>query len=89
MTRPGYDVREFFRNDIRHDDPEHVTAWRDWFARHGIDPAEVLLTEWVERRVNPGQNQIVWLEQGVRDGQSITVHREMDLTEPPAPFPVP
>jgi len=54
MTRPGYDVREFFRDDVRHDDPEHVAVWRDWFARHGIDPAEVLLTGWVERRVNPG-----------------------------------
>jgi len=32
--------------------------------------------------------QIVWLEDGVRDGQPITVERHQDLAQPPAPFPV-
>jgi hypothetical protein len=84
-----YDVRDWFREDIRHDTPEHVELWQAWFVRHGIDPAEVLLTEWVERRAQNGQNQIVWLEAGVRDGEDITVHRERHLAAPPAPFPVP
>lgn len=87
--RPSYNVRDYFREDILHEVPSHVELWQEWFRQHGIDPSEVLLTHWVERRANPGQNQIVWLEDGVRNGEPITVHREVDLTEPPAPFPVP
>lgn len=49
----------------------------------------VVLTRWVERRANPGQNQIVVLEDGVRGGEPIHVERTIDLPEPPAPFPVP
>jgi hypothetical protein len=84
-----WDVRDWFREDIQHDSPEHVALWEGWFQRHGIDPSEVLLTHWVERRAHAGQNQIVWLEDGIRDGEPITVHKEVDLPDPPAPFPVP
>ncbi|MCW2902593.1 MAG: hypothetical protein JWO67_4858 [Streptosporangiaceae bacterium] len=83
-----WNVRDWFREDIRHDSPEHVVLWEAWFTQHGIDPSEVLLTEWVERRAHEGQNQIVWLEAGTRDGEPIHVHKEINLPEPPAPFPV-
>lgn len=89
------DVREWFRDDIRRDSPEHVELWKQWFSDHGIDPSEVLLTHWVERRDHADvrrrikQYQIVWLESGTRDGEEITVHREVSLSEPPQPFPVP
>lgn len=88
----AYNVRDWFREDIRHEDAEHVALWQGWFAEHGIDPAEVLLTAWVERRTvdgSGGHNVIVWLEAGVRDGEPITVHREIALDSSPAPFPVP
>lgn len=88
-TGGEWNVRDWFREDIQHDSPEHVALWEAWFTQHGIDPSEVLLTHWVERRAHAGQNQIVWLEDGVRDGEPITVHREVDLAAPPAPFPVP
>lgn len=88
-TGGEYNVRDWFREDIRHDSPEHVAAWQEWFQLHGIDPSEVLLTEWVERRAHAGQNQIVWLEAGERDGEPIHVHKEIDLAGPPAPFPFP
>lgn len=87
--------RDHYRSDIRHEDPDHITLWQDWFIAHGIDPAEVLLTELVERRDyvdwrdGTTQYQIVWYEVGERDGQEITVHKEVDLTAPPLPFPVP
>ncbi len=84
MTAP-WNVRDWFREDIRHDTPEHVTVWQGWFTRHGIDPAEVLLAEWVERRTSPPS--IVWLEAGVRDGKDIHVERSQQLPGPPEPFP--
>jgi len=85
----AYNVRDYFREDIQHDSPAHVTLWQDWFSQHGIDPSEVLLTHWVERRDAPGDFKIVWLEDGERGGEPITVHREVTLPNPPAPFPVP
>ena len=97
----AWNVRDWFREDIQHEDAEHVELWKAWFTRHGINADEVLLTHWVERRAHEDprtgdkQYQIVWLEDGVRDegdgngSQPITVHREIDLNEPPAPFPVP
>lgn len=90
-----YDVREWFRDDIQHETPEHVELWKQWFQDHMIDPSEVLLTEWVERRAYEDprrgikQWQIVWLEAGERDGEPIHVHREVNLPFPPKPFPVP
>lgn len=84
-----WNVRDHFREDIQHEDPEHVAAWHDWFARHGIDPAEVLLTHWVERRASEHEHMIVWLTDGERDGVPITVHREIHLEQDPEPFPVP
>lgn len=95
LRPPPRPVREWFRDDIQHESPEHVALWQDWFREHGIDPSEVLLTHWVERRDNVDQRrglkqyQIAWLESGVRDGEEITVHREMSLLAPPKPFPVP
>lgn len=85
----SYDVREWFREDIIHEDPEQVAAWHDWFQRHGIDPVNVLLTHWVERRAAPIRPAIIWLEYGERDGERITVHHERDLALDPEPFPVP
>lgn len=85
----GWNVRDWFREDIRHDTPEHVQAWQEWFHRHGIDPSEVLLTEWVERRASAAENAIVWLEAGERDGEPITVERVQILPNPPEPFPFP
>jgi hypothetical protein len=86
---PPYNVRDWFREDVQHDSPDHVVLWQDWFTLHGIDPSEVLLTHWIERRAHGTQNQIVWLEDGVRDGEPITVERVRELVDPPAPFPVP
>jgi hypothetical protein len=92
---PAWNVRDWYREDVQHDSPEHVVLWESWFRDHGIDPSEVLLTHWIERRAHEDprtgvkQYQIVWLEDGVRDGEPITVHREIDLPNPPAPFPVP
>lgn len=88
MVTGRYNVRDWFREDIQHDTPEHVALWQDWFGRHDIDPTDVLLTHWVERRASGVENAIVWLEDGVRDGEPITVHRERQLDTPPEPFPV-
>jgi hypothetical protein len=88
-----YHVRDYFRDNIDHESPAHVQRWRDWFAAHGIDPAEVLLTHWVERQGEVGthiENKIMWLEYGVRNGEQITVHKEINLgARVPDPFPVP
>jgi hypothetical protein len=84
-----YNVREFFRDDIQHESPDHVEIWRGWFAQLGVGPDEVLLTEWVERR--PPERKVVFLEDGVRDGEPITVERVVQLplgVEVPE-FPIP
>lgn len=88
FRRANYNVRDWFREDIRHEDAEHVSLWEAWFTQHGIDSSEVLLTQWVERRAYGSQNQVVWLEAGECDGKPISVHREIDLATAPAPFPV-
>lgn len=85
----SWNVRDWFREDIRHDDPETAAVWRAWFARHGVDPAPVLLDQWVERVSNTIEHKIVWLEAGVRDGEPITVHREQSFEAPPEAFPEP
>lgn len=70
--------------------PDHeLELWQAWFAEHGIDPAEVLLTHWVERRAHGDQNEIVYLEDAIRDGEPITREVVVKLDRPPAPFPVP
>lgn len=88
-----YHVRDYFRQDINHESAGHVLLWQAWFEAHGIDPAEVLLTHWVERQGEEGthiENKIMWLEYGERDGEQITVHREINLgSRVPDPFPVP
>ena len=95
-----YGVRDWFREFGRWDlaqgvyipEPptgEELEAWTAWFAQYGVDVDDVVLTQWVERRANPGQNQIVFLEDGERDGVPIHQERIIDLPEPPARFPVP
>ena len=88
MAAKKYNVRDYFRHDIKHEDEAHLVLWEAWFAQHGIDASEVLLTEWVERRTY-NENKIVYLVDAVRDGVPITRERVKILDQPPAPFPVP
>jgi hypothetical protein len=87
-----YHVRDYFRQDINHESAGHRALWHAWFEAHGIDPAEVLLTQFVERQGEHGtdiENKIIWLEYGERDGEQILVHREINPHRVPDPFPVP
>jgi len=43
----------------------------------------------LRRRAHGDQNQIVYLEDAVRDGEPITREVVVNLPRPPAPFPVP
>jgi hypothetical protein len=93
-----WEVRNYFREFGNRDPvtqeyiPVHpqgteLEAWQAWFLRHGIDPGEVALAHWVERR--PTENKIVYLEESTRDGEPITREVVVQLDTEPAPFPVP
>lgn len=94
MARLGHEeVRRRYRHDIEHEDEDHVTLWKAWFLDHGIDPSNVRFDQLIERRdyhdprTGERQRQIVWLEDGMRDGEPILVHRERNLNGSPDHFP--
>lgn len=94
-----YDVRDHFREFGRYCPDTHryiaepppaadIPVWRAWLFEQGIDPDQVKLTRWIERRTHEGHCQIVWLQD---DPNNDTIHVEhhINLQQPPPPFPLP
>jgi hypothetical protein len=88
------------RIDVDGRPPEpQLSAWQDWFRRHGIDPNYVPATNSIERR--PDANQIVCdmydMHEGCECGRCdgvfttgrIVEQQVFQLEGPPLPFPQP
>lgn len=85
-----YNIRDFFRTPILagNEPAAQRQAWEQWFTAHSIDPADVLWTGWVERRLH-NENKIVYLSAVTAGGEQIHQERTQILNQPPAPFPTP
>lgn len=76
--------------------PEHIRiVWVDWFRRHGIDPNDVAVPGWVERRETDYQlcyasyrrntdGQIIW---DGATGEAVREWRVFQMEGPPLPWP--
>lgn len=68
--------------------------WQDWFRKHGVDPSDIPIPGWVERR--PEDYQLVFEVYDRKDGK-FWRYRDgdnaarrtvvMQLEGPPLPFP--
>ena len=76
-------------------DPE-LTLWRAWMRRHGIDPSDVPLGEWIERDGRVLRYVAVVRDAGgrpvfdrERDSFAVEVRECQVYGRRPDPFPVP
>jgi hypothetical protein len=70
--------------------------WCEWLRAHGVDPCDVAVPGWIERR--EAARQLVWLSQegaaahgvdvcGNRVGWPTCILRVLQLESPPLPWP--
>ena len=80
--------------------PGELKLWNEWLENHLIDPVDVSLPGWIERRVTDRQIRYSSFLRG-DDGRMLSVNgtfgprdvvpiiRTVQLEMPPLPFPVP